>query len=78
MNHRLTTERKIYNENIEGWRTTHLGEFVLIKDARVIGFFRSLDEAVKTGIGQFGMEDFFIEQILPVDMTNISFVGQVV
>ena len=78
MPERLATERKNFEKHIEEWRTTHVGQYVLIKGNEVIGFFDSLEKAFDQGSQQYGMSDFFIEQILPADTVNVSFIGQVV
>ena len=77
MPERLETERKTYESHIEEWRATHVGQFVLIKGNEVIGFFDTLDKAFDKGSQRYGMSDFFIEQILPADTVNVSFIGQV-
>lgn len=77
MKGQLGLERKIFDEGINEWRTSRLGKYVLIKGENIIEFYNSLDEAFNEGSNRFGMDDFFIEQILPSNAVNISFVGQV-
>lgn len=74
---RLEVERKVFDEHIEEWRSSHIGKYVLIKGKEVVGFFDSLDKAFDQGSKRYGMADFFIEQILPADIVNVSFIGQV-
>lgn len=74
---RLAVERKTFKENLANWRQSHVGKFVLIKNTDVIGFYDSLEQAFSKGSSLFGMDDFFIQQILPADSVNISFVGRV-
>lgn len=76
MKQRLQKEREFFDKHIAEWRSTHLGEFVLIKDEQVVGFYSSLTQACDEGIKRFGLKDFFVEQILPADVTNISFIGK--
>lgn len=78
MNTKLEHERRKFEKHIEEWRQSHLGEFVLIKNDDVVGFFPSLEEAFTEGAKLFGMSDFFIEQIVPDHSVNISFVGQAI
>ncbi|MBI3810884.1 MAG: hypothetical protein HY283_01580 [Nitrospirae bacterium] len=77
MAERLQVESKVFETHVGKWRSAHMGEFVLIKGEDVIGFYESLDAAFDQGSQRYGMADFFIEQILPAETVNISFVGQV-
>ena len=72
----LRREGQVFEGHLEEWRRTHLGEFVLIKDDRVLGFFRSLDQAFANGARQFGLEPFFVKQIIPRDVVNVSLYGK--
>lgn len=71
----LVVEKKVFDEKIEEWRTDHLGEFVLIKDGKVVGFFLDLQDASNKGFDLFGLDDFFIERIHPPESVNVSFLG---
>ena len=77
MNDKLTVEKSIFEKHLEEWQVTKLGKFVLIKGENVIGIYDGLQEAFKEGVKRFGLDDFFIEQILPPDSVNISFIGRV-
>jgi predicted acetyltransferase len=77
MAERLEIERKVFDARVEEWRFSHMGKFVLIQGKEIIGFYDSLDKAFSHGTKLYGMADFFIEQILPVEMVNVSFIGQV-
>jgi len=72
----LTKETKVYNARLEEWRKTNMGQFVLIKGESVIGFYDSLTDAFSAGIKRFGLDDFFIKQIIPRDAVNVSFLGR--
>ncbi len=72
----LTREAELFDERLEEWRQTHLGKFVLIKGSDVLGFFRSLDQAFTTGTRRFGLEPFFVKQIVPRDVVNVSLLGK--
>lgn len=74
MAEKLQTERQVFEAHINEWRAARIGKFVLIKDNNVIGFFDSLEVAFRDGSNRFGLEDFFIEQILPSQSVNVSFV----
>lgn len=71
----LVFEKKVFEENIEKWRSDHLGEFVLIKNGEVVGFFSDLRDASTKGFDLFGLEEFLIERIHPPESTNVTFLG---
>lgn len=71
----LDTERQVFERNLAAWRKSHLGEFVLIKNDAIVGFFPTLDEAFNSGVSRFGVEPFFVQQITPGDAVNVSFFG---
>ena len=71
----LETERRVYNDHVEEWRQSHLGEYVLVKGDRVIGFFPTLTEAFDRGTTQFGLDPFLVQEIAPEAHVNVSFYG---
>lgn len=72
----LERETAIFQANLEKWQQSHVGEFVLIKGDEVVGFFPRLDEAFAEGTRRFGLENFFIKQIMPKDSVNVSLLGK--
>jgi hypothetical protein len=72
----LAQELYLYQKHFEEWREQHLGHFVLIKGSDVLGFYPSLDEAFRAGSAKYGLEDFFIHQIVPDQQVNVTFLGQ--
>ena len=72
----LEHEAALFASHIAEWRTSHLGEVVLIKGNDVIGFYPSLEQAFKAGTAQFGLEPFLVRQIVPTDVVNVSFYGR--
>ena len=72
----LEKEKKYYIKHVSEWIGVNQFKFVLIKDDNLIGFYNSIQEAFENGLSKFGLEDFFIKQILPKDTTNITFLGQ--
>lgn len=72
----LEIETRIYTAHLDEWRKSHLGEFVLIKGDEVVGFFPSLQAAFSRGTDKFGLDEFFIKQITPLDTVNISLFGR--
>jgi hypothetical protein len=76
MPQQLIDEGRVFEEHITEWRDSHAGEFVLIKGEEVLGFFDSLELAFRTGTERFGLDPFFVKQIIPADSINVSFFGQ--
>lgn len=74
-NKKLELEKATFEKHLAEWQISKLGEFVLIKGTDVVGFYPSLEEAFNEGLNKFGIEDFFVEQIIPPGATNISFLG---
>jgi hypothetical protein len=76
MDQPLEREARAFDRHVEEWRTTHLGQFVLIKGDDVIGFYPALEQAFREGTARFGLEPFSVRQIVPRDVVNVSLYGQ--
>jgi hypothetical protein len=72
----LARERKVFDARVNEWVSDRMGQWVLIKEGEVIGFFDSLEKASAEGLNRFGLEDFFIQQVRPPDQVNVTFLGQ--
>jgi len=72
----LERERKVYEAHLDEWRQSQLGRFVLIKNEDVLGFFDSLEAAFNEGTARFRLEPFFVKQITPGEVVNVSFFGK--
>ena len=72
----LDHETALFDKNVEKWRNTHLGEFVLIRGDEIVGFYQSLEKAFTVGTGRFGLEPFLVRQIVPKDVVNVSLYGR--
>lgn len=42
----------------------------------MVGFFPTLDEAFAAGTARFGLQPFFVKQIVPRDVVNVSLYGK--
>jgi hypothetical protein len=71
----LSKEAEVFNSHLDEWRKTQMGKFVLIKGDRV-NFYESLTDAFSAGTHQYGLDDFFVKQIIPRDTVNVSFMGK--
>lgn len=72
----LTRESQVFDGHLDEWRESHSGEWVLIKGSNVVGFYPTLEVAFKAGTERFGLDPFFVKQIVPGDTVNISFYGR--
>lgn len=72
----MERERILFDENVQAWRSTHLGKYVLIKGDEIIGFFADAQEVFNKGLELFGLDEFFIEQVRPPDDVNVTFFGK--
>ena len=72
----LERERRVFEAHLDEWRKSHLGQYVLIKNDDVLGFFDALDAAFNEGTARFHLEPFFVKQIMPGEVVNVSFFGK--
>jgi hypothetical protein len=63
----LSREQAVYDANLHEWVSDHEGEHVLIKGRKVIGFYKSRDEALDAGYSRFGVVPLLVKEILPVE-----------
>jgi hypothetical protein len=61
----LEKETQYFESKLSELQKTEMGKFVLIKDAKIIGTYVALADALKAGYEQFGDQPFFIKQVLP-------------
>jgi hypothetical protein len=72
----LERERHVYESHLQEWLETHFGKFVLIRGDEVLGFYDGLELAFNDGTRRFGIEPFFVKQIMGDEAVNVSFFGQ--
>ena len=71
---RLATELTFYAAHKQEFVKTHSGEYVVIQGTTVLGFFQWWEQAFRSGVQAFGMQqDFLVKQVLARD--PIFFVG---
>ena len=65
----LDIELQTYLRERPGWVAAGLtGQWVVIHGADVVGFYKSLDEALQAGYDRFGLDELFMaRQIAEVD-----------
>jgi len=62
---RLGVELRFYETHKSEWLKTHFGEFVVVKDSNLLGFYAAWEQAFRAGIAAFGLrEDFLVKQVL--------------
>ncbi len=59
----LEKEYKYFISHVGHLMPQHRDEFVLIKDRKIAGFYKSYEEALKAGLEQFGNVPFFIKAV---------------
>jgi hypothetical protein len=59
----LEREQAVYEANRTRWALEHEGKHVLIRDALVVGFYESRDEALTEGYSRFGVGPLFVKQV---------------
>ena len=64
------TETKTFNEKLPELLVSDNGKYVVIKGSNIEGIFTSQDDALKCGYSKFKKEPFFMQQILPFQMSN--------
>jgi len=74
----LKEDFKYFEERLADYLKDHRGQFVLIKDKAEHGFYPTREEALKAGIGKFGVADYLIQEVtdvIPTNYINSSFVA---
>ena len=68
----LETELQFYEAHREELLKQYRNLYVLIKGSELIGVFPDAETAHQEGVNKFGMEPFFVRQVLAVDPVNIA------
>lgn len=62
---RLAVELDYYGEHAREWVAQRAGQYVVIKNTGVLGFYPDFETAYRAGAGTYGLEtDFLVKQIL--------------
>jgi hypothetical protein len=62
---RLAVELDYYRQHTQEWATQRAGQYVVIKNTVVLGFYPDFEAAYRAGAGRYGLEtDFLVKQIL--------------
>ena len=59
----LKKEYKMYLEHQDEFISQHLNDYVLIKEEKIVGFFKSYEGALNDGLKHFGNVPFFIRLV---------------
>ena len=65
----LDRELAFYRSHLREWEGRE-GEYILIKDEAVAGFFSSYDDALRQGYQRFGLQPFLVKQISTVERAH--------
>ena len=77
MDEKLATEKGVFDVHYNDWVKKYPFKYVLIKDKEIIGFYDSLEKGFKVGIDKYGLDNFYLKQIVSSKVNNVSFMGQV-
>jgi hypothetical protein len=62
---RLARELEYYGQHAQEWVVQKAGQYVVIKNTKVLGFYPDFETAYRAGAGTYGLEtDFLVKQIL--------------
>ena len=62
---RLAIELDYYGQHAREWAAQKAGQYVVIKNTGVLGFYPDFEAAYRAGAGTYGLEtDFLVKQIL--------------
>jgi hypothetical protein len=71
---RLSAETELYEAHKREWLQSHRGEFVVIKDNALLGFFADFHDAYSAGVAKYGMEtDFLVKRVVPQEPVFVVF-----
>ena len=60
----LEAEIRYFDQHCREWLNAHAGEFAVIRDKELLGFFATDEEALKAGVGKWGSVSFLIREVL--------------
>ena len=65
----LEKEIETYNTKLSSWAARE-GQFVLIHQDTVVGFYHAYDQALRVGYEQFGIEPFLVKQVMQTERSH--------
>lgn len=66
----LEKDIQFFRSKLPEYLQTHKGQYVLIKDEAVHGFFPNYEEALKEAVGKFGNSEVLIQEITNENRVN--------
>lgn len=60
----LVAEIRYFDKQCGGWLADHEGQFAVIRDKELLGFFATDEEALKAGVEKWGSVSFLIREVL--------------
>ena len=61
----LFKDNLFFKDNLKIWLKEQKGQFALIHDCKLYGFFSSREDASKAGVKQFELGYFLVKEIIP-------------
>lgn len=59
----MDKETAYYEANLLGWMGQHTGEYIVIKNDSVLGFYHTEDDALAAGASAFGAQPFLVRKV---------------
>lgn len=66
----LQKELAVFQRDRGRWIDNHFGDFVVIKNEEVLGFYAQYEEALRAGYSKFGRVPFLVKQVSITDENN--------
>jgi len=62
---RLARELEYFERHKPEWLSDHSGDYVVVKEDRILGFYSAFEAAYRAGASSFGSEaDFLVKRVL--------------
>jgi hypothetical protein len=62
---RLAVELEYFSQHKAEWLAHKTGQYVVIRDSTLLGFYQTFEAAYRAGAGAYGIEtDFLVKQVL--------------
>jgi hypothetical protein len=73
MTHALQAELEFFSAMRQTWIDAHWGQFVVIQDKDVLGFFDTYEAAIKAAYEVLGIaRPFLVKEVMPTDRVYLA------
>ena len=67
----LRKNNNFFLSNLNSFLDAHRGEYALVHNCEIIGFYHSLEDALNAGADRFPIGSFLVKQVVPADETPV-------